>query len=201
MVDAVLQVWYPGAEGGNAIADVLFGKVSPSGKLPVTYPRSLAQLPPFDDYSMENRTYRYSSETPLYPFGFGLSYTRFQYSQLKLSRNNIAAGQPLEVVFNLTNSGDVEAEEVAQIYLSDKKASVRVPDSKLIGFERVHLKPGESKEIRHQITPEMMMLVDENGEQVLEAGEFEVLVGGCSAGKRSLELGVPELLSEQFVVA
>jgi beta-glucosidase len=200
MVECILQVWYPGAEGGRAIADVLFGKVSPSGKLPITFPRSLSQLPAFEDYSMEKRTYRYSNEDPLYPFGFGLSYTSFKYTDLRLSQGELPSGQPVELSFTLTNTGKVESNEVVQIYLSDEKASVRVPIQKLVGFQRVQLKPGESQRIFFTITPEMMMLVDENGELQLEPGVFGVQVGGCLPGKRGLQLGAPEGLVSEFVV-
>ncbi len=127
LVEAILYVWYPGAEGGKALADILFGKVSPSGKLPITFPASISQLPAFDDYSMDHRTYRYSTETPLYPFGFGLSYSKFTYSKLILNRSDVKIGNPLEIMYSVKNNGGIEAEEVTQIYLSDIKASVVVP--------------------------------------------------------------------------
>ena len=199
-VEGVIQVWYPGAEGGRALADVLFGHVSPSGKLPLTFPRSTSQLPPFEDYRMENRTYRYARQNPLYPFGFGLSYTHFNYGNLACRPVDVPAGEPVELTFSVTNSGQVDSDEVAQIYLKDVKASVRVPLQKLVGFQRVHLKAGESRQLHCTITPEMMMLVDADGESKLEPGAFQILVGGCSPGKRGIELGMPDSLTAGFTV-
>jgi beta-glucosidase len=115
-----------------------------------------------------------------------------------LNQNSIKKGDPVEVKFNLTNSGTVEAEEVAQIYLTDVQASVKVPIQKLVGFNRVNLHPNETRTITFSITPEMMMLVDENGDSILEAGKFSVRVGGSSPGQRSIELGIQELLEGQF---
>src|SRR5512145_3362744 len=123
MVDAILFVWYPGMEGGRAVADVLFGDVSPSGKLPLTFPKSLDQLPAFDDYSMNGRTYRYMTKEPLYPFGFGLSYSSFEYSGLQLDKTKIAPWESLNVSLTLTNCGESDSAEVAQYYLSDLYAS------------------------------------------------------------------------------
>jgi beta-glucosidase len=200
LVQAIVWVGYPGQEGGRAVAEALFGDASPSGKLPITFPRSLAQLPPFEDYAMAGRTYRYMTAEPLYPFGFGLSYTCFAYGDLKLAQDAITAGEPLALEFTLTNTGAVEADEVAQIYLTDLEASATVPLHKLIGFRRVHLGAGESKAIPFTITPEMMMFVDENGEQKLEPGLFRVTVGGCSPGARGLALGAPEPASTLFTL-
>ena len=134
----------PGQEGGTAISDVLFGDAAPSGKLPLTFSKSLEQLPLFEDYSMAGRTYRYATEEPLYPFGFGLSYTHFTYSDLVLDKNTVQAGESLVLHCTLANGGLVEAEEITQIYLSDLEASTVVPLHTLIGFQRTHLKPGES---------------------------------------------------------
>jgi beta-glucosidase len=114
LMEAIVYVWYPGQEGGKAVANVLFGDAVPSGKLPLTFPKSLDQLPPFEDYDMAGRTYRYATEEPLYPFGFGLSYTRFTYSDLVLDKSMIQVGESLSLCCTLTNSGAVEAEEVAR---------------------------------------------------------------------------------------
>ncbi|NLF51264.1 MAG: glycoside hydrolase family 3 protein [Leptolinea sp.] len=200
MVEAIIHIWYPGCEGGIALADVLFGKVSPSGKLPMTFPKSTAQLMPFDDYSMDNRTYRYSTDTPLFPFGFGLSYSRFDYSSISLKTNKLRLGDPLDMKFNITNAGDVEAEEVVQIYLTDVKTSVKAPLHKLVAFKRISLKPKETISVSMQITSDMMMLVNEEGETVLEGGDFILRVGGCSPSKRAVELGVQDLLEAEFSV-
>jgi len=200
MVDAILFVWYPGMEGGRAVADVLFGDVSPSGKLPITFPKSLDQLPPFDDYSMDGRTYRYTTEEPLYPFGFGLSYSKFDYSELQLDKPTLSLGDSLDVSLTLTNCGETDSTEVAQFYLSDLHASTVVPLHHLIGFERVTLKAGESKTLKFTITPEMMSFYNDDGKLTLEPGQFLLEVGGCSPSNRGQELGGPKPVIAVFEV-
>jgi beta-glucosidase len=200
MVDAMLFVWYPGMEGGRAVADVLFGDISPAGKLPITFPKSLDQLPAFDDYSMNGRTYRYMTEEPLYPFGFGLSYTRFDYTDLQLDRPTLALGDSLNISLNLNNCGASDSAEVAQFYLSDLNASTVVPLHHLIGFERVMLKVGESKTLQFTLTPEMMSFYNDDGKLTLEPGQFRLEVGGCSPGKRGQELGAPQPVTAVFEV-
>jgi beta-glucosidase len=200
LVEAIVFVWYSGQEGGRAVADVLFGDVSPAGKLPLTFPKSLDQLPPFEDYTIIGRTHRYMTQEPLYPFGFGLSYSQFSYSDLVLASTSIQSGESLALRVTVENSGQVEAGEVVQFYLSDLQASTRAPLQSLIGFERVTLKPGEKRTMKYAITPDMMMLYTEDGKQVLEAGEFRVEVGGCSPGKRGQELGAPKPVSAVFKV-
>jgi len=200
LVEAILFVWYSGQEGGRAVADVLFGDVSPSGKLPLTFPKSLDQLPPFEDYNMVGRTHRYMTQEPLYPFGFGLSYSHFEYSNLVLASTAIKSSENLALRLNVANNGDVAASEVVQFYLSDLQASTTVPVQSLVGFRRVTLKPGENRTIKFSITPEMMMLFDDNGKQVLETGEFRVEIGGCSPGKRGQDLGAPQMVRAIFKV-
>ncbi|MBK8023095.1 MAG: glycoside hydrolase family 3 C-terminal domain-containing protein [Chloroflexi bacterium] len=200
MVQAIVYVWYPGQEGGKALADVLFGDVVPSGKLPLTFPKSLEQLPPFENYDMTGRTYRYATQEPLFPFGFGLSYTRFVYSDLVLDTPAIRAGQSMSLRFTLTNTGSVAADEVAQLYLTDVEASTIVPLHSLIGFRRVHLKAGESSVVSFTITPDMMTLVNDVGDRVLEPGEFRVIVGGSSPGDRAVQLGASSPVSRTFTV-
>ena len=200
MVDAILFVWYPGMEGGRAVADVLFGDLSPSGKLPITFPKSLDQLPPFDDYCMNGRTYRYMTEEPLYPFGFGLSYSKFDYSELQLDKSTLPLGDSLNVSLTLTNCGESNSAEVAQFYLSDLHASTVVPVHHLIGFERVMLKAGESKALKFTITPEMMSFYNDDGKLTLEPGQFRLEVGGCSPSKRGQELGAPKPVTAMFEV-
>ena len=200
MVDAILFVWYPGMEGGRAVADVLFGDVSPAGKLPITFPRSLDQLPAFDDYSMKGRTYRYMTEEPLYPFGFGLSYSRFKYSDLKLDRKEIPLGDSLDISLTVHNSGDRDAAEVVQFYLSDLHASTIVPLYHLVCFERIMLKAGESHTLKFRLTPEMMSFYNDDGKSTLEPGAFRLEVGGCSPGKRGQDLGASKPVSAVFEV-
>ena len=200
MVEAVLFVWYPGEAGGKALADVLFGDVSPSGKLPLTFPRSISQLPRFENYCMEGRTYRYSRLEPLYPFGFGLSYTRFELSTLKLSSSKLAVGEPLTLRVTVRNAGGVDADEVVQIYLSDLEASVPVPQHKLVAFQRVHIRAGGQKTVRFSLPAEALTFVDEQGNQKLEPGKFRLTAGSCSPGRRGVELGAPLPQEMEFEV-
>lgn len=200
MVDSILFVWYPGMEGGRAVADVLFGDVSPSGKLPLTFPKSLDQLPAFDDYSMNGRTYRYMTDEPLYPFGFGLSYSCFEYSELQLERPTLVLGDSLDLSLTLTNRGASDSAEVVQFYLSDLHASSVVPLHHLVGFERVFLKAGESKKVEFTITPEMMSFYNDDGTLTLEPGEFQLEVGGCSPSHRGQDLGAPKPVIAKFEV-
>lgn len=198
LVDAILFIWYPGMEGGRAVADILFGDFSPSGKLPMTFPTSLDQLPAFDDYSMDRRTYRYMREEPLYPFGFGLSYSTFVYQNLRIDKRVLETGDSLHVEFELINSGKRSASEVVQFYLSDLEASTIVPLHHLVGFERLELLAGEKRKVEFLITPEMMSFYDDEGKMTLEPGEFRLEIGGCSPGTRGQDLGAPSPLSVQF---
>jgi beta-glucosidase len=179
---AILEAWYPGEEGGTAIADVLFGNYNPSGRVPVTFYKSVDQLPPFTDYSMQGRTYRYFKGDPLYPFGFGLSFTRFEYTNLKFSGKTVHAGDPVKVSADVQNVGERAGEEVVQLYVSDVAASVPVTIRALAGFDRVSLKPGEKRRISFTLTPRQMSLIDEAGKRVIEPGEFLVSVGGKQPG-------------------
>ena len=143
LADAVVFAWYPGEEGGRALADVLFGDEAPSGRLPVTFPRSTDQLPPYEDYLMVGRTYRYLTEDPLYPFGFGLSFTTFAYGPVQLSKRAIGPGEGTIARVVVTNGGRVAAEEVVQLYVSGPRASARAPRAALKEFRRVCLGPGD----------------------------------------------------------
>jgi beta-glucosidase len=189
---AILEAWYPGGEGGTAIADVLFGDYNPAGRLPVTFYKSVDQLPPFTDYSMQGRTYRYFKGEPLYPFGFGLSYTNFVYSNLKFSAKSVQAGEPVQVTVDVANTGDREGEEVVQLYLTDVAASAPVPIRTLVGFDRISLRPREKRSVTFTITPRQMSLIDDGGKRVIEPGEFVVntstLTGRFTISGRDLEL-------------
>jgi len=184
---AIVEAWYPGEEGGTAIAEVLFGDYNPGGRLPVTFYRSVEDLPPFEDYRMAGRTYRYFSGEPLFPFGYGLSYTRFAYRDLRLSAGRVATGEMradppgaiLTVSVDVRNVGERAGDEVLQLYVSDVAASVPVPLRQLQGFERVHLTPGETKTVTFALTPRQLALIDDAGRRVVEPGEFRVAVGGC----------------------
>jgi beta-glucosidase len=177
-VPAILEAWYPGGEGGTAIADVLFGDYNPGGRLPVTFYKSVDQLPPFTDYSMQGRTYRYFKGEPLYPFGYGLSYTNFVYSNLRLANRSAPAGAAIKVDVDVTNAGDREGDEVVQLYLTDVAATAPVPIRSLVGFDRVSLRPREKRRVSFTITPRQMSLIDDRGKRVIEPGEFMISVGG-----------------------
>lgn len=176
-IPAIMEAWYPGEFGGTAIADVLFGDFNPSGKLPLTFYASVTDLPDFEDYSMLNRTYKFFKGEPLYPFGYGLSYTRFAYQQLQMP-DSIAIGDSLKVRFEVKNTGQRAGQEVVQLYVTDKQASVRTPKHTLQGFQKVFLKPGESRELTFSLSPKQLGLVTEGGNVLLEAGEVMISVGG-----------------------
>jgi beta-glucosidase len=183
-VPAIVEAWYPGEEGGNALADVLFGDYSPSGRLPVTFYKSVGQLPPFDDYGMEGRTYRYFRGEPLYPFGHGLSYTRFSYAGLSVSPRVLRAGGTVRVGVEVRNVGAREGEEVVQLYLTDEAASAPVAVRSLQGVERVSLRPGERRRVTFTLSARQLSLIDGRGRRVVEPGEFTVAVGGKQPGFR-----------------
>ncbi len=190
LADAVLFIWYPGEEGGSAVADVLFGDVSPSGKLPLTFPKSLDQLPEYENYDMAGRTYRYMTQEPMYPFGFGLSYTSFLYSEASLSSESIKKNGSTTFSFTLTNDGEYEAEEVVQLYITDVDASVDAPLFSLKGMQRVRMAGKESKELKFDITPDMLEIVNNAGESILEKGEFRIYAASSLPGSRSEDLGI-----------
>ena len=199
-VPAIVEAWYPGAEGGCAVASLLFGEFSPAGKLPVTFYRSTEELPDFHDYAMAGRTYRYMKQEALYPFGYGLSYTRFVYEDLTLSAERIRAGQPVRCDVTVRNAGRCEGDEIVELYLRDIAASVPVPRWELRGVEAVHLKPGEARQVRFELTPRRMSLIDNDGRRVLEPGSFEVYVGGSQPDARSRRLTGADVLSARFEV-
>jgi len=188
-VDAIVYAWYLGEQGGNAIADIIFGDVNPSGKLPITIPKSLSHIPDYNDYSMYNRTYRFTKYKPMYPFGFGLSYSNFVYSDLQIKKNKIKKGESIDLNFEIHNDSQTSGEEIIQIYIKDIEASYRTPNSSLIYFNRVHLNPGEKKNINVIIDDKMMASFNNEGIKQIEPGIFKIFVGGSSPGQRSYELG------------
>jgi len=190
LADAVLLVWYPGEEGGKAVANVLFGDVSPSGKLPITFPKSLDQLPPYDDYSMVGRTYRYMKQEPMFPFGFGMSYTRFSFGKQTISntiRNNIGE---VEISVDVTNTGNVKSDEVVQLYVTAPASpGLELPLYSLKGFRRVTLAAGEKQTMKFRLDTKLLESVNNAGESVLIPGTYIVNIGESSPGKRSEQLG------------
>jgi beta-glucosidase len=187
-IPAIVNAWYPGALGGRAIASILFGETNPSGRLPVTFYRSSEELPDFTDYAMENRTYRYMKNEALYPFGFGLSYTQFEYSNLKLSRAEISSGEGLTATVTVTNTGKLAGDEITQLYIKDVEAGFVVPSWQLSGIKRVSLAPGQSAEVSFEIQPDQLTVVNEEGNRIFEPGTFEVYVGGSQPDTRSVRL-------------
>jgi beta-glucosidase len=176
-VNAILESWYAGEEGGAAIAGTLSGKNDPAGRLPVTFYTGVDQLPGFEDYSMQNRTYRYFHGKPLYPFGYGLSYTTFSYTNLTLPKAAISAGDPLTAEVTVTNTGKREGQEVAQLYLSFPSVP-GAPLRALRGFKRVSLKPGESQKVRFELKERDLNMVSEAGEPIIAEGTYAVSIGG-----------------------
>ena len=187
-VNAIVDAWYPGARGGKAIAEVLFGETSPNGKLPVTFYSSTDELPDFKDYSMENRTYRYYTGTPLYPFGYGLSYTDVEYKNASISRNEGMIGDTFTVEVEVENKGTYKVHEGVQLYVKDLEASTRVPNWQLRGVENVCLEAGETKKVALELSARDFALITEAGECVVEPGTFRVAIGGQQPDERSREL-------------
>lgn len=183
---AIVLAWYPGQRGGNAVADVLFGDANPAGRLPVTFYKADETLPAFDDYSMRGRTYRYFSGEPLYPFGHGLSYTRFGYAGLALDRRRATADDHVKVTLTLKNEGNREGDEVAQLYLAAKNSKRERALKELRGFQRVHLRPGEARDVEFEIVPSRDLRIwdEAAGTYVVDPGEYEVQIGASSTDIR-----------------
>jgi len=178
---AVLLAGYPGQQGGNAIADVLFGDYNPGGRLPVTYYKSIDQIPAFENYDMTGKTYRFFSQEPLYPFGFGLSYSTFSYGDLNIPEKAVT-GEKVKVSVKVTNTGKVEGDEVVQLYLTDEKASTPRPIRQLEGFSRISLKPGETKDVEFILEPRQFSIINKKDKRVIEPGYFTISVGGKQPG-------------------
>jgi len=181
-VPAIVVGWYPGQQGGNAVADVLFGKVNPSGRLPVTFYKSVDQLPPFADYDMKGRTYRYFEGEPLYPFGHGLSYTRFAYSDLRIGKTVVGPRESVEVSVSVKNTGPRAGDEVVQLYARAVAPKLPMPLKELRGFERVSLKPGEQRRVAFRLTPaaDFSHFDVTSKDFVVDPGEYEIQIGASS---------------------
>ena len=195
-IPAIVQIWYPGQEGGTALADVLFGDYNPAGRLPITYYQSIDQLPPFEDYNMKGKTYRFFEEMPLYPFGYGLSYTSFSYSDLTLPES-VCTGEPVSVSVAVQNTGDVAGDEVVQLYVKDVDASVPVPKHALKGFKRIYLTPGERKTVTFTLEPDQLVCYQDDGTAMEEPGEFKIYAGGVQPG---FEASTTQVLDKMLVV-
>lgn len=176
-IPAIVEAWYPGEEGGAAVAALLAGDFSPAGRLPVTFYKSVDQLPPFDDYSMSNRTYRYFKGEPLYPFGFGLSYTSFKYANVHVSNSSISPNEPVTVSVDVTNRGGRDGDEVVELYLTHEGVA-GAPRRALKAFERIHLARGETRRVAFTLRDRALGIVDESGKHRIVPGRVEVWVGG-----------------------
>ena len=176
-IPAILETWYGGQAAGQAIADILFGDYNPGGRLPVTFYKSVNDLPAFEDYNMKNRTYRYFTGEPLFPFGYGLSYTTFGYSKLQV-KSKVNNGDSLKVAVNVKNTGKVAGDEVVQLYLANTGATVPVPLHALKAFKRIHLLPGEAKTVVLSIPPDAFSVIDNNNKRIILPGKFQIFVGG-----------------------
>jgi beta-glucosidase len=185
-VSSVVDIWYPGEEGGHAVADILFGDYNPAGRLPITFPVHEAQLPLVYNHKPTGRgdDYNNLSGLPLYPFGFGLSYTTFGYSDIKFSKKNISKNESTIVSCTVKNTGERDGDEVVQLYIHDMLSSVARPVIELKGFQRIHLKAGEKKEVSFTITNEMLSLLDEKLERIVEPGDFRIMIGASSRDLR-----------------
>jgi beta-glucosidase len=192
---AILLAGYGGQQGGNAVADVIFGDYNPAGRLPVTYYKSIDQIPAFENYDMTGKTYRFFTKEPLFPFGYGLSYTSFTYSNLSIPEKAIA-GDKVKVRITVTNSGKVDGDEVVELYLTDEKASTPRPIRQLEGFKRINLKPGESKDVEFVLEARQFSIINNKEKRVIEPGYFTISVGGKQPGFK----GYLDPLSTQVLI-
>ena len=183
-IPAIIETWYGGQAAGQALADVIFGDFNPGGRLPVTFYKSVEDLPAFSDYKMENRTYRYFKGEPLFPFGYGLSYTTFKYSKFNIKKT-YNTNDTVKVTVDVKNTGKMAGDEVVQLYISNLSSAVPVPVHALKAFRRIHLLPGEAKTVSFSIAPEAFSVIDEQNKRVIQPGLFEFSVGGRQPGAKS----------------
>jgi beta-glucosidase len=189
-VPAILDAWYPGEDGGNAIADVLLGDYNPAGRLPITFPVFEGQLPLVYNHKPTGRTDDYVNLNgqPLFPFGFGLSYTNFDYSNLRFDKKRFAKNESTKVYCTIKNTGNRDGDEVVQLYIRDLLSSLAQPVKQLKGFQRIFLKAGEAREISFTITPAMLKMLDANMHWVVEPGDFRIMIGASSKDIRLREI-------------
>jgi beta-glucosidase len=182
--NAIVEAWYPGEEGGTAIADVLTGAVNPAGRLPITFYASTSDLPPFDDYSMSARTYRYYRGTPLWGFGYGLSYSTFKWTNLKLSANSLQAGEPLTVEADVENTSARAGDVVSELYLTPP-ATATSPKLRLVGFERTTLAPGARQRVKFTLDERNLSTVNADGTRAVKSGDYTLHLGGTQPSEGS----------------
>jgi beta-glucosidase len=186
-VPAILDAWYPGEEGGTAVAEAIAGDFSPAGRLPVTFYKSADQLPPFEDYSMAKRTYRYFAGEPLYPFGYGLSFTSFAYRNVRVDHAEVTAKESAKVSVDVSNTGAMAGDEVVQLYVTHP-GTPGAPLRALKGFERVHLDRGETKTVSFTLSDRDLSIVDPEGQRRMVAGPVQLWIGG---GQPTTRAGSP----------
>jgi len=190
-VPAILEGWYLGEQGGTAAANVLFGDVNPGGKLPITFPRTVGQLPDFYNHKpSRNRSYLFDSREPLFSFGYGLSYTQFHFDNVRVEPKSIRPGATAKVSVDITNIGARSGDEVAQLYIHQRVASITRPVMELRGFKRLTLDPGQKTTVDFTVAPEDLSLIDVNMNEVVEPGTFDLMVGPSSAETSSIPLEV-----------
>jgi beta-glucosidase len=190
---AILEAWYPGEEGGTAIAETLAGDNNPAGRLPITFYSSLSQVPPFDDYAMKNRTYRYLADKPLFAFGYGLSYTTFSYGPIRLASSTVKAGDPIHVEGEVKNTGNIPGDEVVELYLTQPHTDIS-PRVILAGFTRVHLDPNQSTKVGFDVDPRSLGEVGVDGERIIQPGKYTLSLGGSQPG------GLPDPPTAAFTI-
>jgi beta-glucosidase len=200
IADAIIFAWYPGERGGEAVADIIFGDTVPSGKLPITFPASTEQLPPYEDYSMKGRTYRYMTEKPLYPFGFGLSYTQFSFKGIELSSKSLKAAGKVDAQVTLANTGSRDAEEVVQIYISREDRGIDDPLCSLRAFHRVLIPAGKTLTVDFSLDAAAFESVNAQGDRVLVPGTYRVIAADAAPLPVSLERGAPAPVSATLTI-
>lgn len=187
-VDAIIDSWYPGARGGKAVAEAIFGEYSPSGKLPVTFYQGTENLPEFTDYSMAHRTYRYTNENVLYPFGYGLHYGETNYDGMSVDKAESDVNEPVEVFVNVTNDSRYTVNEIVQLYIRHVDAAEYEPGYQLKGIEVVKLEPYETKKVKLTLSPRDFAVIEEDGSCVAVPGIYEISAGGQQPDDRSTKL-------------
>lgn len=195
-IPAIIYIWYPGEEGGSALADVIFGNYNPGGRLPVTFYKSLEQLPPFDNYNMENRTYRFFKGKPLYEFGYGLSYTDFKYENLCFEKENFEIFENIIFSVDIHNVGNMNGEEVIQVYIKNMSVAAATLNFELKEFKRVSLKKGEKKKVSFKLLPEAFSSVDQKGKRFIRPGKYKIYIGGSQPTKEKSGAGINNILEK-----
>lgn len=196
---AIVQAWYPGSHGGEALSDIIFGECSPTGKLPITFYKNVDNLPEFTDYSMKGRTYRYIEEEPLYPFGYGLTYSKVELSNLAICDIN-EEFEDVDVTVTIKNIGDYDIDEVVQCYIKDLESKYSVLNHSLAAFKRVSLRKSEEKTVNMKINRKAFEVVNENGERILDSKKFKIFVGISQPDSRSIELVGVKPLEEEITI-